>query len=118
MGFRYQQYIDGEWTNAISGRTWDVINPATEECHSADATIAAMRSKQPIGRSPTGRVARRTTSARFCSAPRPPCACRRPGGADHRDGVRQALVQARGEWLVAGDLFDWFAEKGKRGFGF
>ena len=27
------------------------------------------------------------------------------------------LAQARGEWLVAADLFDWFAEEGKRAYG-
>ena len=27
------------------------------------------------------------------------------------------LVQARGEWLVSADLFEWFAEEGKRAYG-
>src|SRR5215212_8350078 len=27
----YRMYIDGEWTNAASGRTLGIINPATEE---------------------------------------------------------------------------------------
>ena len=27
------------------------------------------------------------------------------------------LVQARGEWHVAADLFEWFAEEGKRAYG-
>ncbi len=27
----YQQYIDGEWTGADDGRTYEVINPSTEE---------------------------------------------------------------------------------------
>ena len=27
----YQQYIDGEWTGAEDGRTYEVINPSTEE---------------------------------------------------------------------------------------
>src|SRR6185436_2342055 len=26
-------------------------------------------------------------------------------------------VQARGEWMVAADLFEWFAEEGKRAYG-
>src|SRR6201999_3974387 len=27
------------------------------------------------------------------------------------------LVQARGEWLVSADLFEWYAEEGKRAYG-
>ncbi len=27
----YQQYIDGQWMDALNGNTWDVINPATAE---------------------------------------------------------------------------------------
>jgi aldehyde dehydrogenase (NAD+) len=27
----YKQYIDGEWIDAVSGETYDVINPSTEE---------------------------------------------------------------------------------------
>ncbi|MBJ7594188.1 MAG: aldehyde dehydrogenase family protein, partial [Candidatus Dormibacteraeota bacterium] len=27
----YQQYIDGEWTGAATGETFDVLNPSTEE---------------------------------------------------------------------------------------
>ena len=31
MNFAFQQHIDGAWTGAAGGGTWDVINPATEE---------------------------------------------------------------------------------------
>ena len=31
MTLTYQQHIDGAWTGAASGGTWDVLNPATEE---------------------------------------------------------------------------------------
>ena len=27
----FRQFIDGEWTGAINGRSWELINPATEE---------------------------------------------------------------------------------------
>ena len=27
------------------------------------------------------------------------------------------LAEARGEWQIAGDLFEWFAEEGKRAYG-
>jgi aldehyde dehydrogenase (NAD+) len=48
----YQQYIDGEWTGAASGETYDVVNPSTEEVMArvpagaeadADRAVAAAR---------------------------------------------------------------------------
>jgi acyl-CoA reductase-like NAD-dependent aldehyde dehydrogenase len=31
MNYNYQQLIGGAWLNASNGRSWDVLNPATEE---------------------------------------------------------------------------------------
>ena len=31
MSSTYQQYIGGTWRDAASKKTWDVVNPATEE---------------------------------------------------------------------------------------
>jgi acyl-CoA reductase-like NAD-dependent aldehyde dehydrogenase len=31
MTYTYKQSIGGEWLDASNGRTWDVLNPATEE---------------------------------------------------------------------------------------
>src|ERR1700677_5319309 len=31
MSYYYQQLIGGAWQNRSNGRTWDVLNPATEE---------------------------------------------------------------------------------------
>jgi aldehyde dehydrogenase (NAD+) len=48
----YQQYIDGEWTDAASGETYDIIDPSTEEVFAraaagaeadADRAVAAAR---------------------------------------------------------------------------
>ncbi|HEV7679251.1 MAG TPA: aldehyde dehydrogenase family protein [Candidatus Dormibacteraeota bacterium] len=48
----YQQYIDGEWTDAASGETYDIVNPSTEEVFAraaagaeadADRAVAAAR---------------------------------------------------------------------------
>jgi succinate-semialdehyde dehydrogenase / glutarate-semialdehyde dehydrogenase len=122
MSINYQQYIDGAWTDAVSGGTWDVINPATEDvvrtvpfggrddCRRAiDAADRAFPS-----------WSRRTPYERGAILQRAAAAMR--GVADE---VAQTivlecgkpLVQARNEWLVAADLFDWFAEEGKRAYG-
>ena len=80
MTFSDQQYIDGAWTGAAGGGTWEVINPATEEivrsvpfggredCHAA--IEAAARGL------PRGPAARRTSGAPSCSARPFACASR------------------------------------------
>lgn len=122
MSYVYRQYIDGAWVDAASGGTWDVVNPATEEvirtvpfggtedCRSAiEAASRAFPEwsrKTAYERGETlrktadlirGRVdALASTSTLECGKP---------------------LNQAKGEWQVAADLFEWFAEEGKRAYG-
>jgi succinate-semialdehyde dehydrogenase/glutarate-semialdehyde dehydrogenase len=122
MTFTYQQHINGAWTGAAGGGTWDVINPATEtvvrtvpfggreDCHTA---IEAAARAFP-------EWSRRTPYERGAILQR--------AAARMREVVDEAahamvlecgkpLAQARGEWMVAADLFDWFAEEGKRAYG-
>jgi acyl-CoA reductase-like NAD-dependent aldehyde dehydrogenase len=118
----YRQYIGGEWSDASSGRWWDVVNPATEDvvqrvpfgdgsdCRCAiDAAARALpawASATPYRRA---EVLLRTA------------VLLRARVADlARTTVLESgkpLVQAKGEWLVAADLFEWFAEEGKRAYG-
>ncbi|HQZ39409.1 MAG TPA: NAD-dependent succinate-semialdehyde dehydrogenase [Vicinamibacterales bacterium] len=120
--FHYQQYIEGAWSGAASGGAWDVINPATEE---VVRTV-------PFGGRDDCRAAIESAARAFSSWSR-----RTPyerGEILQRAAARmRALVdelahttvlecgkpfaQARGEWLVSADLFDWFAEEGKRAYG-
>jgi acyl-CoA reductase-like NAD-dependent aldehyde dehydrogenase len=122
VAYTYKQYIGGEWRDAAGGGTRDVVNPATEEvvravpfgggddCRAAiDAAAAALPAW--AGRTAYERGAVLRTAADLMRARAADLArttvleCGKP------------VVQARGEWLVSADLFEWFAEEGKRAYG-
>ena len=78
MTFTFQQYIDGAWTGAAAGGTWDVINPATEEV----GAHRALRRARGLPRGHRGGgprvprvVATHALRARRRSCRRPPHAC-------------------------------------------
>ena len=122
MELSYKQLIGGEWSDASNGHTMAVLDPATEEvvrevpygaaadCRAAiDAAQRAFSSW--AGRTPYDRGAILKRTAELIR-----------GRADRiaRTTVLESgkpLAQARGEWLVAADLFEWFAEEGKRAYG-
>jgi succinate-semialdehyde dehydrogenase len=122
MAYRYQQYIGGEWRDASNGRTWDVLNPATEDvvrtvpfgnetdCRDAiEAAAAAFRAW-------AGKTAHERATVLKSGAE----IMRRRADDLARTTVLESgkpLAQAGGEWLVAADLFEWFAEEGKRAYG-
>ena len=122
MSDHYQQLIDGAWVDAAAGGTWDVIDPATEEAirsvpygGRADcrAAIEAAARAFPAWsrRGPYERGAILTRAAQIL---------RERAGEIGRTTVRESgkpLLQARGECMVAADLFEWFAEEGKRAYG-
>jgi acyl-CoA reductase-like NAD-dependent aldehyde dehydrogenase len=122
MNYSYGQLIDGRWCVAASGRTKPVVNPATEEtirevphggtedCRTAiDAAHKAFSpwaSRTPYER---GAILKRTADLIRADV-------------DHlaKTTVLESgkpLIQARGEWLISADLFEWFAEEGKRAYG-
>lgn len=122
MTYHYQQLIDGTWSDADQGGTWDVVDPATEAVIrsvpfggrlDADAAIdAADRAFRVWSRrTPWERGAILLETARLIRARADQLAI---------TTVRESgkpVAQARGEWLVAADLFEWFAEEGKRASG-
>lgn len=122
MTFHFQQLIDGAWTGAANRGTWDVLNPATEEtvrtvpygdrqdCHAAiEAAARAFPSWSRL--TPYERAGILVRAAL--------------GMREHLEELTRItvlesgkpLAQARGEWSVAADLFEWFAEEGKRAYG-
>jgi succinate-semialdehyde dehydrogenase len=120
--FNYQQHIDGAWTGAAAGGTWAVINPATEDvvktvpfggredCHAA---IEAAARAFP-------EWSRRTAYERGGILQRAAARMREVADEVAHTMVLECgkpTVQARGEWLTAADLFEWFAEEGKRAYG-
>jgi succinate-semialdehyde dehydrogenase len=122
MTFKYQQHIDGTWTGAVGGGTWDVINPATEESirtvpfggrEDCRAAIDAAARAFPAW-------SRRTAYERGAVLQKAAARMRELADALARTTVLESgkpFAQARGEWTVAADLFDWFAEEGKRAYG-
>src|SRR5205823_4506318 len=83
---------------------------AAEDCHAAiDAAQRAFSSW--AGRTPyeRGAILKRTADLIRAQADRVARTTVRESG--------KPIGQARGEWLVAADLFEWFAEEGKRAYG-
>lgn len=122
MNSTYKQYIGGDWAEASNGKTWDVVNPATEE------TIATV----PFGNEKDCLAALEAASDAFVSwssstayergayLRRISDVIRDRAEALAEVTVRESgkpLAQAKGEWQVAADLFEWYSEEGKRAYG-
>lgn len=118
----YKQLIDGAFADAVSGETWDVIDPATEEpiervpfgngedCRAAIEAGArafpAWSARTPYDR---GAILRAAADLMRARAPELGRVTTRESG--------KPLAEAVGEWKVAADLFDWYSEEGKRAYG-
>ncbi|HEY3838757.1 MAG TPA: NAD-dependent succinate-semialdehyde dehydrogenase [Bryobacteraceae bacterium] len=122
MTQQYRQLIGGEWQDASNGGVWDVINPATEE---------RVR-RVPFGNGEDCRIAIDSAAAAFPAWSGKTAYERGALLKSAADLIRmraeglarttvlesgKPLVQAKGEWNVAADLFEWFAEEGKRAYG-
>ncbi len=118
----FRQLIGGHWCDAGNAKSWDVINPATEEVvlpvpfgdgSDARAAIEAAAAAQPAwaAMNPYERAAilRRAADLMRLRAPELGRVTTLESG--------KPLAQAVGEWTVAADLFEWFAEEGKRAYG-
>jgi succinate-semialdehyde dehydrogenase len=122
VAYAYKQYIDGEWVDASNGGTWDVINPATEEViravpygNGADARRAIQAAARAF---PAWRAA--TAYERAAVLKRASDLMRARLDDLARTSVQECgkpFAQAKGEWSVVADLFEWFAEEGKRAYG-
>ncbi len=122
MNYQYRQLIGGVWHDASNGGTWDVLNPATEEvvrtvpfgdAKDCGLAIDAARAALPAW---SGKTAyERATVLKKASD------LMRERAADlARTTVLESgkpILQAKGEWGVAADFFEWFAEEGKRTYG-
>ena len=118
----YKMLIDGRWTGAEDGATWQVVNPATEAplervpfggaaettraitaAHTAQSRWGAMTAYERCAILRDIADALRARAAEL--APIMTAECGKP------------LGEATGEWGACADLFDWFAEEGKRAYG-
>ncbi len=115
--------INGEWTGANNGGTWDLINPASEEVISTvpfgDGTDcqAAIEAAQAA----FGPWSALTPFQRATYLKRAADIMRSRIKDLAVTTVRESgkpFVEARGEWYVAADFFEWYAEEGKRAYGY
>lgn len=122
MTYRYQQLIDGAWTDASNGGTWNVINPATEEIIQAVPFGAREDCRSAIDAAERAFPAwAALTAYQRATILNQAAAIIRERAKDlGRITVLESgkpLAQGRGEWLASADLFEWFAEEGKRAYG-
>jgi len=122
VAYAYKQYIDGEWVDASNGATWDVINPATEEAIRAVPYGSGADARRAIQAAARAFPAWRSSTAyeRAAILKRASDLMRARLDDLARTSVQECgkpFVQAKGEWSVVADLFEWFAEEGKRAYG-
>ena len=122
MTYAYKQLIGGEWRDASNGKTWDVLNPATEECIRTVPFGDGEDCRLAIEAAATAFPAwsQKTAYERAGHLKKAADLMRERNSDLAHTTVRESgkpLLQARGEWGVAADLFEWFAEEAKRAYG-
>lgn len=115
----YKQYINGEWSESSNKKTWDVINPATEEvivtvpfgndddCHAA---IDAAKEGYKIW-------SRTNAFDRAVILKKASALMHERLNEFAKMTVMESgkpLAEAIGEWRVSANFFEWYAEEGKR----
>lgn len=117
-----KNHINGAWLDALNGGTWNVINPATE---------------QSIATVPFGGVADVQTAIDAATAAFP--AWKNTNAWQRADLLKKVadlmrtrskelaqltiaeagkpMLEANGEWVVAAQFFEWYAEEAKRNYG-
>jgi acyl-CoA reductase-like NAD-dependent aldehyde dehydrogenase len=119
METTYKQYIQGEWVNAANGKTWDVVNPATEEVlttvpfgNDADCRAAIEAAKEGF------KVWSRTNAFDRAAILKKAAALMFERLNDYAKITvlesGKPLAEAVGEWRVSANFFEWYAEEGKR----
>ena len=119
---KYKMLIDGEWLDAADGRTWQVVNPATEETVARVPFGGAVEATKAITAAHGALPRWKAMTAYERSAILRDIADALRARADELAPIMTAecgkpLGEARGEWGACADLFDWFAEEGKRAYG-
>ncbi len=115
-------FIDGAWTKAASGRTIDVVNPATGDKIGTVAHADRPDLDRALEAAAKGFRAWRKVPAfdRYKLMRKAADILR-----GRADAVAQVLTmeqgkplpEAKGEVLAAADVIDWFAEEGRRAYG-
>ncbi|GAA0683914.1 NADP-dependent succinate-semialdehyde dehydrogenase [Marinobacterium maritimum] len=119
---RQQAYVDGRWTDAISGETFAVYNPATGEEIVQIPWMAEADTQTAIAAAESAfRQWRKTTAKERAAILR----CWFELMLDNADDLAllmtleqgKPLAEAKGEVAYAASFIEWFAEEGKRAYG-
>ncbi len=122
MPYIYKQLINGQWTDALDGGTWDLINPATEEviaqipfggAADARAAVDAASSAFPAWSKKTAyeRADVLKRAAEWIRARADDL------GAITTEECGKPLRESTAEWQTGANLYEWYAEEIKRHYG-
>ncbi|MFM8349396.1 MAG: aldehyde dehydrogenase family protein, partial [Bacteroidota bacterium] len=122
METNYRQYINGQWKDALSGGTWEVKNPADESIvetvpfgdgadamEAITAAAAAFRTWSKINPFDRAVVLKKASALMHERLEQYAQVTVKESG--------KPLAEAIGEWRVAANFFEWYAEEGKRNLG-
>jgi len=115
-------YINGEWTDALDGQSLDLINPATEELLATLPSAGASDTHAAIQAAEQAFKEWRLTTpyARAAILKKAADHIRENISTLAKDMVLESgkpSPEAKGEWTVAANLFEWYAEEAKRAYG-
>ena len=114
--------INGEWCDAASGRTIDVVNPSTGKVIGKVAHAGTADLDRALAAAQKGFEAwRRIPAPERATTMRKAASLVRERAADIGRLLTQEqgkpFVEARGEVLAAADILEWFADEGRRVYG-
>jgi acyl-CoA reductase-like NAD-dependent aldehyde dehydrogenase len=120
--FVFKQLINGQWQDASNGKTWNLLNPATEESlglmpfgngddaqaaiDAAAAALPAWSHKTAYERADVLMKAAAWIRARVNDL-----------AAISTEECGKPLRESSAEWQTGANLFEWYAEEGKRVYG-
>lgn len=120
--FKQQAYIDGQWVDAISGKTFEVTNPATGEVIGVVPEMGAKETQQAIAAAEIALLGWKSKTAKERSA-----ILRKWHELmlENKEDLAKimtleqgkSLAEAGGEVVYAASFIEWFAEEAKRVYG-
>lgn len=117
-----QNYINGEFISALSGPTEKLVNPATEEVINEMTWSNGDDCKAAINAANTAfKTWSKTNVYQRASILKKAADIIRGNVSTYAKSTvmesGKPMVEAKAEWMVAANLFEWFAEEGKRAYG-
>lgn len=120
--FKQKAYIDGQWVDAVTGKTFEVTNPATGEVIGVVPEMGAKETQQAIAAADSAFAGWKAKTAKERSA-----ILRRwfELMLENKEDLAKimtleqgkSLAEAGGEVVYAASFIEWFAEEAKRVYG-